>query len=171
MRENIDPNLSDKDKWEKILEEADLPKDLKPTGVPLTKSLMEKAFHTNHPELGITDLEVEKSLAGFETLSSKIQDDILVDLKKRRSLKMPPREILERFNFLVAKGLILKSQELGEITTMYSDVNHEPKLSQEESEKREIDEAIARSVNILITKIERMRQIENQKSKPPETIH
>lgn len=151
MPEGIDPNLLNK--WNKKLAEVGLPEELKPTNVRIPPA-------SNKEVLAVLGPAIEPSLSEFVILPEKIQDDILADLKKQRELKMPSGEILNRFDVLVKKG-----HELEKMSSADSDRDYKPDPKREELERREIDEALARSVNTLIKKIERIRQKDNKNNK------
>jgi len=136
MPEGLDLKL--KSKWNKKLEKAGLPEELEPIEM------------IAQPAPGR-----EEFLEEFKTLPNKIQDDILKDLKEKRKLKMPPKEILDRFKVLVAKG-----QELDSLTAANSDKVYTPKPFEEKSD-REIKEQISEGVDELIKEMEKIKYGDN----------
>ena len=148
MFEGPDQNL--KKEWDKKLKEAGLPSTVRRQKIPVL----------NEPNLSAKEvfkkfvLNTEEFLEKFEALSPKIQEDILTDVKDKRS-KMSPQEILDRIEILLAKG-----GELERMTADDSDkTHHQPEPSREYSE--DDDEATRRIVDKFIERAEQIRKRDN----------
>ena len=153
MNERIDPKLQEE--WNKKLESAGLPEELEPIEIPIQPSGKKQILEALGPE-------IEPSLIEFAYLPEKLQDDILADLKQQREKRMPSKEILNRFEVLVAKG-----RELDLMTSSDLDKNYKPAPSREELEQIELEKDISEKVDNLIRSIETIRQSDSPAPTPP----
>ncbi len=103
--------------------------------------------------------DIEQSLDRFIELPDKLQNDILVDLKRKRESGMSPREILGRLDILLAKG-----KELDKMTAADSDKDYRPTPAKDTPDV-EKEKEIAKKVDKLI---ERM---EEKVNRPADTEH
>lgn len=151
MRERIDPKL--KDKWEKKLADAGLPEKMAPLGVPITQVAEREV-------LEIFDPEMQASLKKLSVLPDKVQEDVLADMRNQRERGVSPREILDRFDILVAKG-----EELTKLSSEDSDKDHKPKPSKEDLDRAKEEKVTEKDVDRLIKRIERIIKKENFESR------
>jgi len=147
---NEKPDLNLRKEWNEKLNQAGLSEEFEPLKVPIVPLLSGMEI------LKALDPNIEKSLEEFKALPSKIQDDILEDLKNQRKSAMPPKKILDRFKILIAR-----SQELERMTAEDSDKNYNSTRSLKEKKKTQTEEEISMEVDELILKIEKIRQEDN----------
>lgn len=145
MKEDI---KTDQEAWNKELEDAGLPEELPPLQ-PVASEQERKALQ----ELA----EVTEYLSELGLLPRDLQNGILTDLKAQRKAGVPPDKILERF-----KTLVVKTQELDQMTADDSDKKHEPKKPKDVKEaEREAEE----KVEELIEEIEKIIEKSKKKQK------
>ena len=150
MNEGLNQDLQKE--WDKKLAEAGMPEELSPIKTPPRTISGRETLTSLVPN-------IEQSLDRFIELPDKLQGDILIDLKKKREAGMPPKQILVRFDVLLAK-----SEELDKLTVADSDEVYNPNPAKDGPDL-EKEKEIGDRVDKLI---ERM---EEEVNKPADTEH
>jgi hypothetical protein len=125
MKERIDPILEEQ--WERTLKAEGLSKIEKSQKIPTKKAgefVRDDSASVNPNLLSEASQEI---LQKYSTLPSKIQDDIYDDLEQHQRAGMKFKEVSDRLNLLVAKGV-----ELASLTSEDSDKYYKPRPTPEE---------------------------------------
>ncbi len=112
---------------------------------------------------------MQNSLMGFSKLPSKLQEDIIEDIKNKKTEKVNFTDISNRLSLLVDKGNELLNMSVDE-----SDRFYRPKPTPEDlklaEENGDVDKTIEKQIDDLLEELEKIKNDKARKEKEPKSI-